>query len=424
MFEMPHSTESEYAVIATAIVDKTARVEVMSSLNAADFFNESCRKLFEYIDRCERENKAVDDLTVYVESGVDPMDAGEIMTRVRYGDIKPIVEIIKERSQRRRLLELSTKIQDKVFNDTSAEEVLSSVQDELYNIANNRTAEYITQQQLITETIESLESRKGTDGITGVPSGFIDLDRMTAGWQPGHLIFLSAVPKMGKSAGGLHFAMNAGVPVLFFSLEMLPTEFADREFASTAEIDSHKIKSGNLGEEDWSKVMTAAAKLSEMKISWVDKSNLTVTEIKAIARKHQQEKGLGLIIIDQLDKIRLDRKSGESKVDAIGRVTSALKNMARDLRVPVIVLCQLLDKQVQGRPKPGDTRDSSYPDQDCDVMIQMWRPEFYYPKDTKYKNVAEFIIVRQRSGPTGSVWVRWEPKYTRFKNLIREAWPE
>jgi replicative DNA helicase len=209
---------------------------------------------------------------------------------------------------------------------------------------------------------------------------------------------------------------------------MMPEEIADRQFSSAAMVDAQKIKNGRLKPEDWKKIVAAAGTLSEKPIGWVKKAGLTVTQIKAICRRFQAEHGLGLVIIDQLDKIAERPFPGEKRTDTIGRTTRALKLMAMDLQVPVICLVQLLDKEVSKRavprPGPGDVRDSSFPEQDADIMLYMWRPSFYWPDKQQYKNRAEIIVGRQRSGPTGSIWVTWMPEYVAFANLPWEQWPK
>jgi replicative DNA helicase len=293
--------------------------------------------------------------------------------------------------------------------------------DNLIRISKMKTCEWESNHDLVYRHFDTISRRNDNKDSLGVKSGFMDLDRITGGWRPGQLIFIGAVPKAGKTSAALHCAMKAEVPVLFFSLEMMPEELADRQFAVEAEVDAHSIITGHINDNDWAKVMGKMDTLMGKDISWIKKSGLSVLEIKAVAQRFKQENGLGLIIIDQLDKVSERKQGNENRTDQIGRVTRGLKEMALELEVPVLCLVQLLDKNIgqrkNKRPSSGDVRDSSYPDQDCDVMIYLWRPAIYYPDAKSWANTAELIVSRQRSGATGSAWVQWTPEFTKFREL-------
>lgn len=432
-YQVPHNDEAERQVIGGLVFDPSLAAEIASQLKPEDFYDGSCRKCYEVILQDFQAGREVTPLTVAEKAKQDPSWIIDAMA----GTIGPIqvreyVRLVKEHSRRRQIIRLASEAAQKARDTTTGEEglaaVLNELQQELFAATKGEGEDWEMNLSLITRHFATIEKRKGTNGVTGIPSGFPDLDKLTAGWQPGQLIFLGAVPKMGKTSMALHFALHSKVPTLFFTLEMLPEEIADRQFASVGKIPAQKIKTGNLRDEDWPKLVEAGGKLAEAPLGWVKKAGLTVTQMKAICRRFQAEHGLGLVVIDQLDKIYEKPLHDENRSDTIGRTTRALKIMAMDLQVPVICLLQLLDKQVSKRavprPAPGDVRDSSYPEQDADLMLYLWRPSFYWPNKKQYENKAEVIISRQRSGAAGSVWLTWLPEYTAFGNLPWTEWPQ
>ncbi|MCL6635497.1 MAG: AAA family ATPase, partial [Peptococcaceae bacterium] len=366
------------------------------------------------------------------DATADNVSAGELAQLAEVAcipsQLDTYVRMVKEASIRRKLISFSRLAAHKSTENAPLEQVLSDVENAWFELTKEQSTDYEMNHQVMLKTLKIIEDRYRRKGITGVKTGFPELDNVTGGWQPGQLIFLGAVPKMGKTSMGQHFAINSGVPTLFFTLEMLPEEIGDRQISAAAKVDGKDIRTGRLDAEQWQAVTAASAELSGKPIGWVKKSDITVTEMRAVCRRFQAEHGLGLVVIDQLDKIREKAYPGEKKTDTIGRVTKQLKNMARDLEVPVICLVQLLDKQVTSRstPRPtfGDIRDSSCPEQDGDVIMFLWRPEFYFPQKQQFKGKAEIIVARQRAGPPASVWVWWEPRFTSFADMARALWPK
>jgi replicative DNA helicase len=429
----PHNIDAEAAVLGAVIsgVHPNATNELLAKLHADDFYDGFHRAVYQTITKLFDSNAPIDLVTVM--EGNRDLQATKLAAlssqQAMSGQFGYYCELIKEHSTRRKLMSFGMKAKELAQQDDKLDDIMASIERDFFDISKDESVDWEMNAQLIFRHQKTLQNRfQNKNEVQGVKTGFDALDELTSGWGEGQLIFLGAVPKMGKTTIALHFALNAEVPTLFFTLEMLPEEIADRQISSQARVEASRIKSGKMEEPQWKAVIDASRKLSKKPLGWVKKTGMTVTQIRAVCRRFQSEHGLGLVIIDQLDKIHEPRQKGELKTDAIGRVTSSLKNMARDLGVPVIVLLQLLDKQTIKRnsPRPtfGDIRDSSCPDQDGDVVMFLWRPEFYWPEKEKLRRKAEIIVSRQRSGATGSVWVTWEPDYTAFSELAKQYWPK
>ena len=425
--DLPNNIEAEQSVLGAVMADNSLIPELLTTLKPDDFYLGTHRSIYNAVADLSGENAPVDMVSVGQRSKVSVVEIANIF---EHQAVKAAFThhagIVKEASTRRKLIRYSRLVEQQALGDTSLDDALAAIENSLLEITRDESTDYELNRELILRQLKALEQRKAREGISGITTGLPELDSITSGWQPGHLVFLGAVPKMGKTAVSLHFALNADCPVLYYSLEMLPEELADRQISAVGKVPGSRLRSGEL-DGDWERIAPAAAKLAQRKIGWVKKTGMTVTEIRAVARRFQAEHGLGLIIIDQLDKIREPRFKGENKTDVIQRVTGALKNIARDLQITVIVLVQLLDKEIMKRrsPRPqyGDIRDSSGPDQDADAILFLWRPEFYWPGKRNLTGKAEIIVSRQRSGETGSVWVTWQPVYTAFAHLARSYWP-
>jgi replicative DNA helicase len=426
------NTEVEKAVIGGLLLAPESLSQA-AHLSPDDFFDPKCKAIYSSILELDMAGKEISIVTVQ-DKCRNRVNIEELMQIQNYGvipsEIGDYVDRIKQYSARRRLTSLSRVVVDMARQDNiGISEIIAKIEDELYAINHRAIGDWVMNLEVMKDYYDVLEERAknpSEDGLVGVDTGFRDLNRITAGWRPGQLIYLGAVPKMGKTTLALHFALNADVPVLFFSLEMLPIELADRQISYLADdITSDQLRKGTWGEKGWEEINKAMGPLSEAPIGWVQKTGLTVTEIKAICRRFQAEHGLGLVIIDQMDKIHEPHNRGENTAAVVQRKSNKLKALAMDLQVPVITLVQLLDKQVSKRANPrpehGDIRDSSGPDQDADVVLYLWRPGFYQ----KNKNdLAEIIVARQRSGESSSIWVRWEAMHTRFKYLPYSMWPK
>ena len=407
--------------------------EAVKQLNEDDFSTYENKKTYSALIELFQNEKPVNFVTVTeeIKKADAKISAASIsnlaLQSLPANQLLAMIEIVKKYSAKRKLLQISQEIKLLIEKaEEEPEEIINTLQSKLIALSAGKT-EIISNKELMFRELDLIEARYKGEIQPGVTSGFSDLDELTGGWRPGQLIFLGAVPKMGKTAMALHFALHSKVPTLFFTLEMQPEELADRQISAVGKIERKKIRDGKLEtDEEWKKVTDTANILTKLPIGWVSKNNITVEEIKAYALQYKREYGLRLIIIDQLDKIYEKPRAGESKTELIGRITRKLKILAREMELPVICLIQLLDKDVSKRANPrpghGDVRDSSYPDQDADIMLYLWRPYFYWQKPD-LKHLAEIIVSRNRAGETGSVWVYWEPDFTRFGLLAREYWP-
>jgi replicative DNA helicase len=428
----PQNTEAEWALVGLIINHPTLINQTIGKLKPEDFYSSKTKRIYSAMVEMAA---AGEDITVPGIGNRYPKEPGIISDcghAILYQGfphaLESYINLIKSTAMRRKAITIGRTLMLLAIEEPDVQKIVNYAQDGIYQLDKGVGADYEMNADLLFRHFDTLQTRNTKKGLAGERSGFVDLDNITGGWRPGQLIFLGAVPKAGKTSFALHCALNCESPVLFFSMEMLPEEMADRELAVQAEVNSQDITTGRIKAEDWTKLSNAMGALCEKKVGWVRKSGLTTLEIKAVARRFQSEHNLGLIVIDQLDKISETRHKGESRTDQIGRVTRGLKEMAMDLEVPVLCLVQLLDKAISQRKNPrpsiGDVRDSSYPDQDADIMLNLWRPCLYWPNRTEYENMAEVIISRHRAGPTGSIWVRWVPEYTKFQSLAKEYWPK
>ncbi len=429
---LPFNLEAERAFVGTLMVYPDELPRFRSRVSPDDLYAEIPRRA--YTGLCAiADSGGVPSMPLLLEQGQGKLSAVQIAELAR-GAVMPfeldrLAEIILEDSRKRALLKLARELAMKAYDDevTSAD-AIAYAESALAQLQNRGAVPWVMNRDLLVEHMEVLEERYSKGGVIGIPTGFKDLDEHLGGLVPGNLIFLAAVPKTGKTSWALHVALNCGVPCLFFTLEMLPSELADRELSMKAKIPARNIRTGKMDDEAWKRLGSVLGPLADTPLAFVAQSGLTVADIRSICQHFKAQHGLGLVIIDQLDKIREPRVRGENDTTRIGRVTGALKCMARDLEVPVICLAQLLDKAIAQRavprPQHGDIRDSSYPDQDADVVLYLWRPSLYWPEEEAWRNLVEIIIARSRATAEGSVWVRWVPEFTLFELLDRASWPK
>jgi replicative DNA helicase len=306
------------------------------------------------------------------------------------------------------------------------EEVLDEAERMIFEIAQRRSMEgFASIRDVVIETFDMIEQLYKNKGrMTGVPTGFLDLDEMTSGFQPSDLIIIAARPSMGKTSFALNIAQYAAirekVPVAIFSLEMSKEQLVQRMLCAEAHIDSHKLRTGNLDEDDWPKLARAMGPLSEAPIFIDDTPGINIMEMRAKARRLKAEKGLGLILIDYLQLMQ-GRGNSENRQQEISEISRSLKALARELRVPVVALSQLSrapEMRQDHRPILSDLRESGSQEQDSDLVAFLYRDEYYHP-DTDKKNIAEVIIAKQRNGPTGVIELVWLDKYTKFANKAK-----
>ena len=432
---LPQNIEAEQSVLGGILIDNEALPKVLEIIEPNDFYRDNHKKIFLAFLELFENNTPLDIITVtellqkkgeltniggatYLASLVDSVPTTANITHY--------AKIIKEKSILRSLIAKATDIVNLGFEASEdVAEILDKAEEAIFSITQQRIqTSYYSIKEIIKqtfETIEELSSKK--DSVTGIPTGFIDFDRLTAGLQPSDLIIIAGRPVMGKTSFTLniaqHAATRAGVPVGFFSLEMSKEQLALRMLCAEARINSQKIRSGFLSERDWLRLTDAAATLSEAPIFIDDTPALSVLEIRAKARRLKSEHNIGLIIVDYLQLMK-----GKGRVDTrereISEISRSLKALAKELNIPVVAVSQLnrrVEERENKRPRLADLRESGAIEQDADLIVFIYRDEVYN-EDTPDKGIAEIIIGKQRSGPTGVVKLAFLDKYTRFENLL------
>ncbi|KUK08567.1 MAG: Replicative DNA helicase [Caldanaerobacter subterraneus] len=429
----PQNIEAEQSVLGSMLLSREAIIEVSEILRAEDFYKESHKKLFDVIMEMFEKDIPVDLVTVVDE--LRKRDMLEVVGGIEYlasltssvittANVSYYAKLIKEKATLRRLIEASSEIMELSYQEDDVETVLDIAEQKIFDIAQGRnTTTFSSMKDILMDTfykIEELYKNKGK--LTGIPSGFPDLDAKTAGFQPSDFILIAARPSMGKTSFALNIAQNAalltGLPVAIFSLEMSKEQLVTRLICSTANIDSQKLRTGNLDEEDWMKLAAAMTPLSKAPIYIDDTPGVTVMDIRAKARRLKLEKGLGLVMIDYLQLMQ-GRGRAENRQQEISEISRSLKSLARELNVPVITLSQLSrapETRSDHRPVLSDLRESGAIEQDADIVMFLYRDDYYH-KDSEKKNIAEVIIAKHRNGPTGVVELLWLAQYTKFVSL-------
>ncbi|HUH66483.1 MAG TPA: replicative DNA helicase [Syntrophales bacterium] len=441
----PQNLEAEQSVIGGILLDNQAINTVLEILDADDFYSEANRKIFQAIVELYDRNEPSDLITLSnilkSKKQLDQVGGASYLSSLAdnvpsAANIDHYAKILKEKSILRKLIGTATDILGKSYSaGTDIDTVLDEAERAIFDISENKIKPAFSPfKDIIKEsvrTIERLYERK--ELVTGVPTGFDNLDDKTAGLQKSELIIIAGRPSMGKTAFALnigqHAALEANIPVAIFSLEMSKEQLALRMLSSEARVDSQRIRRGFLGEADWPKLITAAGRLSEAPIYIDDTPAMTVLEMKAKARRLKSSVNLGLIILDYL---QLMRSGGyrESREQEISEISRSLKALAKELDLPVVALSQLnrkVEDRGDKRPQMADLRDSGAIEQDADVIAFIYRDEIYNKSEANpEKGIAEIIIGKQRNGPTGVVKLLFQDKFTKFDNLARsiDAEPE
>ncbi|MFO7152016.1 MAG: replicative DNA helicase [Bacillota bacterium] len=430
----PHSVEAEQSVLGSMLLSKEAIYVALERLKRDDFYLEAHRAIFDVIAELHENREPVDLITVTETLRSRKMleSVGGVTYLTTLTEVVPTpaniaqyCKIVEEKALLRRLLEATSQILSMAYEPREdVEELLDEAERKIFAVVQKRRVDsfhHIKDVLLSTfERIEQLYNSKG--GITGVPTGFPDLDAMTSGLQPSDLILVAARPSMGKTAFALNIAQNAAIkhkiPVAIFSLEMSKEQLVQRMLCAESNVDSHKLRTGRLDEDDWPKLARAMGPLSEAPIFIDDTPAITCLEIRAKARRLKAEKGLGLIVIDYLQLIA-GRGQTENRQQEISEISRSLKALARELNVPVLALSQLSrapDVRSDHRPVLSDLRESGSQEQDSDLVAFLYREDYYNP-NTDRKNIAEVIIAKQRNGPTGKVELLWLSQYTKFVSI-------
>lgn len=428
----PHSQEAEQAVLGSILIEPSAMVSVQETLKAEDFYRQSHVRLFQVMTQLTERGEPIDLVTLTTElqnknlldetGGVPYLN--ELVNIIpTAANVDYYARIVEEKSILRRLIRTATQIATLGYTvEEDIMDVINEAEKKILSLSQQKVrGGFVAIRDVLMESYEHIERLHFNKGeLAGVPSGFVDLDRMTSGFKGSELIIIASRPAMGKTAFALNLAQNAAVKsgkaVAFFNLEMSASQLAMRMLASEGNIDAQVFRTGNLSEEDWGKLTMAMSTLSEAPIYIDDTPGVTVFDIRAKLRRLQKEHGVEMVVIDYLQLIQ---GRGDSRQQEISEISRSLKLLARELNVPVIALSQLsrgVEQRQDKRPMLSDLRESGSIEQDADVVAFLHRDD-YYNEDSEKKNIAEVIIGKQRSGPVGKVELLYLKNYNKFLSL-------
>jgi replicative DNA helicase len=436
----PHSDEAEKSVLGSIILDKEALFEVLEILSAEDFYSEMHQEIYQAVIALYRKGESVDMLTVSEElkkrNTLEMVGGRSYIAQLSAmvpstANAAQYAKIISEKAVLRRLINASSEIMETAYGEKmEPEAVLDHAEQAVFEIAQSRQKrDFEALKDILYTNLNRIdEVAKLEGGLTGLTTGFSSLDKQTSGLQKSDLIILAARPSMGKTAFALNVAQQAALKgsasVLIFSLEMSKEQLGQRLLSMEAKVEMQKLKTGNLERADWDQIYSAIDKLSAAKIYIDDTPGISVLEIKNKSRRLKAEKGLDLIVIDYLQLMSIEGKV-ESRQQEISALSRYLKQLAREMECPVIVLSQLSrapEQRADHRPVLSDLRESGSIEQDADIVMFLYRDE-YYNSETDKPNICEINIAKHRSGPTGTIEVTWLGKFTRFvdRSYITES---
>ncbi len=434
----PHDIEAEQAVLGSMLTDDEAVMAAVERLKADCFYREDNRLIFEAIVNLYNRSEPVDLVTVNDE--LSSMGNFEKVGGFEYiatlpdkvpttANVQKYIDIVEEKSTLRKLIKTANEIIELGYNPTEdVEDIMAGAEKKIFDLIQNKNQKsYTPIKDVLIESFTKLEELYNQKSkITGIPTGFYDLDDKTAGLHGSDLILVAARPAMGKTAFALNIAANAAIkantPVAVFSLEMSKDQLVNRILCIEAMVDSNKIMTGKLEEDDWSKLASVVGPISDSGIFIDDTPGISIMEIRTKCRKLKNEQHIGLIVIDYIQLVQgsNNRKNG-SREQEIAEISRSLKILAKELDVPVIALSQLsraVEQRPDHRPMLSDLRESGSIEQDADIVMFLYRDDYYNP-DTEDKNISEVIIAKHRAGSTGTVKLLWMGNYTKFDNLAR-----
>ena len=435
----PHSVEAEQAVLGGLMVDNTEWDNIADVLMAEDFYRAEHQLIYQVMMTQSEANSPIDVVTL-AESlnslhelnnagGLDYLS--ELSGNARgTANIHAYAEIIRERAILRRLISVANNIADSGYNTggKKAEEIVDEAEQKVFNISDERPQDSgpVFVNPILAKAVERIDELAGTEGdLTGLPSGYTDLDHMTSGWQKSDLVIVAGRPSMGKTAFAMNLVENVALasdrPIMVFSMEMPAEQLVIRMLSSLGRIDQSRVRTGKLEQDDWPKLASATEKLKDTQIFIDDTPALTPTELRSRVRRLVREQGdLGMIMIDYLQLMRV-AGSNEGRTAEISEISRSLKALAKEFKVPVVALSQLnraLEQRPNKRPVNSDLRESGAIEQDADVIMFIYRDEVYN-EDSPDQGVAEIIIGKQRNGPIGTCRLSFRGQFTRFENLAR-----
>ena len=434
----PHDIEAEQAVIGSMLTDKDAVISAVEEIKPDDFYREDNKAIYESIINLYNTGKPIDIITVKAEltanGKLDSVGGLEYLASLpekvpTTANVEQYIQIVEEKSMLRNLIKTSNEIINLGYSEEEDFDVLLDMTEKkVFDLLQSRNQKgYIAIKDVLVETfaeIERLYNKKQV--VTGIPTGFVELDYKTAGLHNSDLILIAARPAMGKSAFAINIAANAAikakVPVAIFNLEMSKEQVANRILCSEAMVDSQKVRTGKIEESDWEKLATALGPISEAPIYIDDTPGISIAEIRAKSRKLKLEKNIGLIVIDYLQLVANNNKKNSSREQEISEISRSLKILAKELNIPVVALSQLSrapeQRKEDHRPMLSDLRESGAIEQDADIVMFLYRDD-YYNENSEEKNIAEVIIAKHRGGSTGMIKLAWLGDYTKFANLER-----
>jgi replicative DNA helicase len=440
----PHSIEAEQAVLGGLMLDSNAWDAVADIVSAGDFYRRDHRLIFEAVAEVVERRGPCDAVTVseHLERKGLADETGGLAylgTLARdtpsAANVRTYAEIVRERAILRQLIAAGGEIASSVFESGGrpASELVDEAEQRVFKIAERGSrsrAGFQSVKEILPATVDRLDALHQTPGqLTGVPTGFTELDRMTTGLQPGDLVVIAGRPSMGKSTLAVNIAESAaigrGVPAAIFSMEMSSEQLTLRMISSLGRVNQGHLRTGQCSDEDWSRINGAIAQLSEAPLFIDETPALTPTEVRARARRLKRERGLGLVIVDYLQLMQVSGTK-ENRATEISEISRGLKALAKELSIPVIALSQLnrsVEQRTEKKPVMSDLRESGAIEQDADLIMMIYREEVYEPNTTR-KGIADIIIAKQRNGPVGEVHLTFLGEYTKFENLVPESYGE
>ncbi len=435
---LPHSIEAEQSVIGSMLMDREAVISASEIITGSDFYQQQLGVMFDSMVELFNEGKPVDLITLQdrlkekdVPPEVSNMDfVRDIVTMVpTSANVRSYASIVHEKAVLRKLIRTTEEIANTCYaGKDTLEDILADTEKNIFNLLQSRsTQDFVPIKQVAINVLEKIEQAYKTQGtVTGIPTGFIDLDYKLSGFQPSDLVLIAARPSMGKTAFVLNVVDNVAVrrslPCMVFSLEMSKEQLVNRMLSMESNVDAQKLRTGTLTDSDWDAVVEGVGIIGNAKLVIDDTPGISIAEMRSKCRKMKLEQGLSIVIIDYLQRMSGSGKgSGENRQQEIAEISRSLKALARELHAPVVALSQLsraCETRQDHRPMLSDLRESGAIEQDADVVMFLYRDD-YYNKDTEHPNEAEVIIAKQRNGPIGTVTLIWKPEFTKFVNAAR-----
>ncbi len=434
---MPNSIEAEQSVIGAMMMDRAAIIAASETLLAEDFYHSQYAVLFDSMLELFNQNKPVDFITL--QNKLREKDLPPEVSSLEYindlvaavptsANIRYYANIVKEKAMLRRLIKVTENIQNECYaGNEELETIFANTEKNIFQLLQSQdSGEYVPIKQIVINALDRIEKASRIQGnVTGIATGFIDLDYRMSGLQPSDLILVAARPSMGKTAFVLNIAQytafHSDLATAIFSLEMSKEQLVNRLFSLESRVDAQMLRNGNLSDTDWEKLIEGAGTIGRSRLIIDDTPGISIGELRSKCRKYKLEHQIQLIIIDYLQLMSGNGRT-DSRQQEISEISRALKALARELNVPVIALSQLsraVEQRPDHRPMLSDLRESGAIEQDADVVMFLYRDD-YYNKDTDKKNIAEVIIAKQRNGPIGTISLVWLPQYTKFANMQKD----